>query len=134
MGRVEDVGQDPAGGSAGGRGQSRRELEHTRAEIDPDDLVGALVPERQRVAAARALEVDRPPAAAVKVADQLHLDPEEVGPAGSDERDRLVEPAFVPFRRLVPGDAVGRVHGADVSELIRRRRTDDVASSAIHGA
>ena len=51
----------------------RGELEHPRAEVDADDLVGAEVPERQRVAAAGALEVDRPPAPAVEVADELEL-------------------------------------------------------------
>ena len=46
--------------------------------VDADDLVGAEVPERQRVAAAGALEVDRPPAAAVEIADELDLGAEQV--------------------------------------------------------
>ena len=61
--------------------QALGELEHARAEVDADDLVRALVPERERVATARALEVDRPPAAAVQVADELDLDAEQVRPA-----------------------------------------------------
>ena len=50
-----------------------RELDHPRAEVHADDLVGAQVPERQAVPAAGALEVDRPPAAAVEIADELEL-------------------------------------------------------------
>ena len=82
----DDVRLDPASGRAGGRRQSRGELEHARAEVDADDLVGPEVPERQGVAAAGALEVDRPPAAAVQVADELHLGAEQVDATRSDER------------------------------------------------
>ena len=65
-------------GAAGGLGQARGQVEHPRAEVDPDHLVGPEVPERQRVAPAGALEVDRAPAAAVQVADELDLGAEEV--------------------------------------------------------
>ena len=94
------------GPGAGGLGQPRGELEHARAEVDADDLVGAEVPERERVAAARALEVDRPPAAAVQVADQRGLDGEQVRATGPDQRDGLVEPALVALGGLVPGGPV----------------------------
>ena len=102
------------------------ELEHPRAEVDADDLVGALVPERQRVAAAGALEVDRPSAATVQVADQLRLDPEQVGPARPDQRDGLVEPALVSFGGLVPGGPVGRVHRGHIAELGGGRPADQL--------
>ena len=46
-------------------------IEHARAEIDPDHFLGAVVPERERVAASGALEMDGPVAAAVEVADRL---------------------------------------------------------------
>ena len=126
MGRVEDVGQDPAGRRAGRLVRRACELEHPRAEVDADDLLGALVPERERVAAAGALEVDRPPAAAVEVADELDLDAEQVRAARPDQRDGLVEPALVALGRLVPRGAVGRVHRADVRALRRRRRSDQI--------
>ena len=63
----------------------RGELEHPRAEVDADDLVGAEVPQRQRVAAAGALEVDRPAAAPAQVADEVVLD----RAAGSSRRARI---------------------------------------------
>ena len=91
-----------------------RELEHARAEVDADDLVGAQVPERQRVATAGALQVDRAPAPSVQVADELELRREEVRPARRDQLDRLGEPALVALGGLVPGPAVGGVHAADV--------------------
>ena len=59
--------------------QAPRELEHARAEIDADDLVRAQVPQRQRVPAAGALQVDRPPAPSVQVADELQLRRQEIG-------------------------------------------------------
>ena len=78
MGRVEDVRQDPARRRPGRVAQARRQLEHPRAEVDADDLGGAKVPQRQRVATGGALEVDGPPAPAVQVSDQLHLGAEQV--------------------------------------------------------
>ena len=121
-GVVEDVGLDPSGRRAGRGGQPRGELEHPRAEVDADDLVRAEVPQRQRVAPAGALEVDRPPAAAVKVADEVVLDREQVRATGPDQRDRLVEPALVALGGLVPGRAVRGVHRRDVGGLLRASR------------
>ena len=104
------------------------QLQHPRAEVDADDLVGALVPERQRVAAAGALEVDRPAAAAVEVADELDLDAEQVRAARTDQRDRLVEPALVALGGLVPGRPVGGVHRR------RRRRARPRSAGRISSA
>ena len=121
----EDVGLDPARRCAGRLGQSSREGQHARAEIDADHLIGTLIPQRKRVATARALEVDRPAAAPVEVADQLGLDPEQVRPAGADQRDRLVEPRLVPFGCLVPGRPIGVVHPCHVGELGAGRPADE---------
>ena len=60
------------------------------------------VPERQRVPAAGALEVDRPPAATVEVADELDLDAEQVDPAGPDERRRPLRTSPRSARRPRP--------------------------------
>ncbi len=124
MRRVEHVGQDPAGRRTGRLGQPGRQLQHPRAEIDADDLVGAQVPQRERVPTGRALEVDRPTAPAPQVADQLDLGPEQVRPAAPDLRDRVGQPALVPLGGLVPGRPVGGVHQAWIGPLARRRRTD----------
>ena len=88
---VEHVGLDPARRGTGRVAQPLRELEHARAEVDADDLVGAEVPEGERVAPAGALKVDRPGASTVEVADQLDLRAEQVRPAARDERHRLIE-------------------------------------------
>ena len=66
---VQDVGLDPASRGTRGGGQSPGEVEHARAEVDADDLGRPEVPERERVAPAGALEVDRPPAATAQVAE-----------------------------------------------------------------
>ena len=66
------------------------------------------VPERQRVPAAGALEVDRPAAAAVEVADELELGGEQVRAAAPDQLDRLGQPALVALGCLVPGRAGSR--------------------------
>ncbi len=49
------------------------ERQHPRTEVDADDLVGTGVPERERVASAGALQVDRPAASTMEIADQLEL-------------------------------------------------------------
>ena len=79
---------------AGRRGQAPREVQHPRAEVDAHDLVRAEVPQRQRVAAAGALEVDRPAAPPAQVADQVLLDREEVRAArrGSARPPRRTSP------------------------------------------
>ena len=119
-----DVRLHPASGRAGGRRQSGGELQHPRTEVDADDLVRPEVPQGQGVAAAGALEVDRPPAAAMQVADELHLGAEQVDTTRSDERYGFVEPAFVALGRLVPREAVGGVHPGRVGQLLRGRGAD----------
>ena len=120
-----------AGRPDGGR-QAARQLEHARAEVDADDLVGAEVPERERVATAGALQVDRPPAAPVQVADQLELRGQEVRATRRDELDRLGEPALVALGGLVPRPAVGRVHAANVGPF-RGGRGADVRMRVVLG-
>ena len=54
----EHVGPGRRGRPGRGR-QALGQLEHPRTEVEPDDLIGAEIPERQRVAPAGALEMDR---------------------------------------------------------------------------
>ena len=124
MRRIEDIGQDPSRRRPGRLRQPRREIEHARAEVDPDDFVGSQIPERQGVATTRALEVDRAPAPAVEVADELDLDAEQVDAARADQPDGFVEPALVSLRRLVPGRTVRRMHGPHVGEFHGGRPAD----------
>ncbi len=131
VGRLEDVGQDPAGRRTGGGAEPGGEIEHPRAEVDAHDLLRAEVPEREGVPAARALEVDRPPASAVEIADRLELRREQVRSAGPDELDRLVQPALVSLGGLVPGGPVRPVHRARVGPLRRGRRADQLGRRVI---
>jgi hypothetical protein len=68
--------------------------------------------------------MDGAPAAAVQIADQRGLDREEVRPSAADQRDRLVEPALLPFGSLVPGCAVGEMHSPWVSRFVGRGWSD----------
>src|SRR5438552_3871918 len=70
--------------------------------------------------------MDRPRGATAgpQIADQVVLHPEQIRAAATDLLDRLVEPALVSFRRLVPGRSVGLVHRAVVAGLGRARRAD----------
>ena len=70
----------------------------------------------------------------MQVADELGLDPEQVRPAGPDERDGLVEPALVALGGLVPGGAVRGVHGRHVGKFGGRRGADERCASSIRGA
>ena len=130
--RVQDVGQDPPRRRACRVGQSRRKLQHPRAEVDADDLVRAEVPERERVATGGALEMDRPPASPVQVADQLDLCPEQVRATAPDLGDGVRQPAFVAFGRLVPGGLVGAMHETGIGPLAGRRRPDQPAVVVSH--
>ena len=62
----------------------------------------------------------------VQVADQVVLHRVQVGAAGADQLDRLVEPALVALGGLVPGEPVRRVHRADVggSSAVASRTPD----------
>jgi len=122
--RVEDVRLDPARRGAHRRREARRQLEHARTEVDADDLVRAKVPERERVASAGTLQVDRPAASAVQVAEELQFRREEVVATRRDQLDGLVEPALVALRGLVPGVSVGGVHAAHIGPLVGRGGTD----------
>ena len=115
--RIEDIGLDPRGGGTDRIGEPSGELEHPRTEVDPDDLVRTQVPERERVAPAGALEVDRPMTASVQVADELELGGQEVRPARTDQGHCLVEPALVPLGGLIPGGPVRAVHAGDIGAL-----------------
>jgi hypothetical protein len=85
VGRVEHIGEDPAGGRARGRRQALRQVDHPGAVVDPDHLRGPQVPQRERVAATGALEVDRAAAVPVQVADELDLNAEQVRPTRTDQ-------------------------------------------------
>ncbi len=131
--RVEDVGQDPARRRPRGGGQTRRQVEHPRAEVDADDLVRSQGPQRQRVATGGALEMDGSPAATMEVPDQLDLGTEQVRATAPDFGDGVRQPALVAFGRFVPGRAIGVVHEARVRALAGRRRPDQRGVSVIHG-
>jgi hypothetical protein len=122
--RREHVRLDPAGRGAGRVRETSREREHPRAEVDPDDLVGTQVPEREGVPPAGALEVDRPAAPAVEIADELDFDAEQVDPPAPDQSHGLLEPALVPLGRLLPGSPVRGVHPVHAGQLGRGGRAD----------
>jgi hypothetical protein len=133
--RLEHVGLDPTGRRVDGRRQPAGEFEHPRAVVDPDDLVGPEVPERQGVAPGRALEVNRPAAAAVEIADQLELGRQEVCAAAADQVDRLRQPALVPLGRFVPCQSGGGLHATGVGSLGRGGRSHVLRaiSRLVHG-
>ena len=134
-GRVEDVGLDPSRRGARRGRQAGRKLEHPRAEVHADDLVRAGIPERQRVAAAGALEVDRPPAAAVEVADQVLLDGKQVRAAGPDQRrpPRRTSPRTARRPRPRPRASRRASRARPQPPPASRGRTCDVAVSSSMG-
>ena len=95
------------------------QVDHPWAQVNSNDLVGPKSPQRERVPATSALQVDRPPARPVEVAEQRRFFGEQVAAAVPDELDRLGQPALVALGRLVPGCAGGRVHRPDVGRFGR---------------
>ena len=122
--RVEDVGFDPAGGCADRASQLLGKPQHPRAVVDADDFLGPKIPQREGVPAGGALQVDRPPAPPVEIADQLELRWQQVCPTRPDQLDRLGQPAFVALGGLVPGKPGGSLHATRICAFRRARRAN----------